>query len=202
MSLQLQAVSPELWQLLNRLMAEAVLSDFYLVGGTALALQYGHRISVDIDLFTESAFDAVRLRERLTRRYQLVESTVEENTLTGLIDGIKCDCMAHQYSMVTGVQDYNGVRLIAVEDIAAMKLNAIANRGSKKDFWDLHELSRHFDREQVFSFYEKKYPRGSCWSVEKSLSYFLDADGEPDPICLKGLSWSQVKSEIADWNRL
>ena len=202
MSLQLQAVSRELWQLLNRLMAEAVLSNFYLVGGTALALQYGHRISVDIDLFTESAFDAVRLRERLTRRYQLVESTVEENTLTGLIDGIKCDCMAHQYSMVTGVQDYNGVRLIAVEDIAAMKLNAIANRGSKKDFWDLHELSRHFDREQVFSFYEKKYPRGSRWSVEKSLSYFLDADGEPDPICLKELNWSQVKSEIADWNRL
>jgi predicted nucleotidyltransferase component of viral defense system len=202
MSLQLQAVSPELWLLLNRLMAEAELSDFYLVGGTALALQYGHRISVDIDLFTESAFDAVRLRERLTRRYQLIESTVEENTLTGLIDGIKCDCMAHQYSMVTGVQDYDGVRLIAVEDIAAMKLNAIANRGSKKDFWDLHELSRHFDREQVFSFYEKKYPRGSRWSVEKSLSYFLDADGEPDPICLKGLNWSQVKSEIADWNRL
>jgi predicted nucleotidyltransferase component of viral defense system len=202
MSLQPQAVGPKLWQLLNRLMAEAELSDFYLVGGTALALHYGHRISVDIDLFTESAFDAVRLRERLTRRYQLVESTVEENTLTGLIDGIKCDCMAHQYSMVTGVQNYDGVRLIAVEDIAAMKLNAIANRGSKKDFWDLHELSRHFDREQVFSFYEKKYPRGSRWSVEKSLSYFLDADGEPDPICLKGLSWSQVKSEIADWNRL
>ena len=118
------------------------------------------------------------------------------------VDGIKCDGMAHQYSMVTGVQDHDGVRLIAVEDIAAMKLNAIANRGSKKDFWDLHELSRHFDREQVFSFYEKKYPSGSRWSVEKSLSYFLDADGEPDPICLKGLNWSQVKSEIADWNRL
>ncbi|MFQ3225846.1 MAG: hypothetical protein ACI8Z5_002112 [Lentimonas sp.] len=114
MSLQPQAVGPKLWQLLNRLMAEAELSDFYLVGGTALALHYGHRISVDIDLFTESAFDAVRLRERLTRRNQLVESTVEENTLTGLIDGIKCDCMAHQYSMVTGVQDYDGVRLIAV----------------------------------------------------------------------------------------
>ncbi|MFT5825497.1 MAG: putative nucleotidyltransferase component of viral defense system [Yoonia sp.] len=202
MSLQPQAVGPKLWQLLNRLMAEAELSDFYLVGGTALALHYGHRISVDIDLFTESAFDAVRLRERLTRRNQLVESTVEENTLTGLIDGIKCDCMAHQYSMVTGVQDYDGVRLIAVQDIAAMKLNAIANRRSKKDSWDLHELSRHFDREQVFSFYEKKYPRGSRWNVEKSLSYFLDADGEPDPICLKGLNWSQVKSEIAAWNRL
>jgi len=202
MSLQLQAVSPELWQLLNRLMAETALSDFYLVGGTALALHYGHRISADIDLFTETAFDAVRLREQLTRSYQLVESTAEENTLSGLIDGIKCDCMAHPYSMVTGVQDYDGVRLIAVEDIAAMKLNAIANRGSKKDFWDLHELSRHFDREQLFSFYEKKYPNGSRWNVEKSLSYFLDADGDPDPICLKGLKWPQIKSAIANWNRL
>jgi len=200
MSLRLQAVSPELWQLLNRLMADAALSDFYLVGGTALALRYGHRVSVGIDLFTESAFDAVRLRERLTQSYQLAESTVEKNTILGVIDGIKCDCMAHQYPMVAGVQNHDGVRLIAVEDIAAMKLNVIANRGSKKDFWDLHELSRHFDREQIFSFYEKKYPHGSRWSVEKSLSYFVDA--EPNPICLKGLSWSRVKSEIADWNRL
>jgi len=202
MNLQIQAVSPKLWHLLNRLMAEAPLSNFYLVGGTALALRYGHRVSVDIDLFTDAPFDAVRLRACLTQSYQLEESTIEENTLLGVIGGIKCDCMAHQYPMVAGVQNYDGVRLLAVEDIAAMKLNAIANRGSKRDFWDMHELSRHFDRESILSFYEKKYPHGSRWSVEKSLCYFLDADREPDPVCLKGLNWSQVKSEIADWNRL
>jgi|GEM_PF-483619 hypothetical protein len=126
------------------------------------------------------------------------ESTIEENSVQGQVDAIKLDCIAHQYPMVRGVEEIEGVRILAVEDIAAMKLNAIANRGTKKDFWDLRELSLHFDREQLFSFYEKKYPSGSCWGCEKSLSYFVDADGEPDPFCLKGLSWAQVKSDIAE----
>lgn len=202
MSLTLNSVSPELWQLLNRLMAEETLSNFFLVGGTALALRYGHRISVDIDLFSDSAFDAIRLAERLTQQYKLEESIVEENTVLGVIDGIKCDCMAHQYSMVVGVEEIEGVRLLAVEDIAAMKLNAIANRGSKKDFWDLYELMQHFSREQLLQYYEEKYPHASLWAVEKSLSYFEDAESDPNPRCLRGRRWDQIKSEILKWNCL
>lgn len=202
MNLELKAVSPALWQLLNRLMGEEALSDFFLVGGTALALRYGHRISVDIDLFSDSAFNASHLAERLTQNYQLSGATVEENTILGVIEGIKCDCMAHQYPMVVGVESCNSVRVLAVEDIAAMKLNAIANRGSKKDFWDLYELMQHFSREQLLSFYDKKYPQASLWSVEKSLSYFEDAEADPSPRCLKGRTWDQIKLEITKWNCL
>ena len=202
MSLQIQAISPELQRLLQRLMAADPLKDFYLVGGTALALHYGHRLSVDIDLFTDQSFDSIQVGAYLTAELGLTESSIEKNTVLGRVEGIKLDCIAHPYPMVVGVQQFDHVRLLAVEDIAAMKLNAIANRGTKKDFWDLYELSQHFDREQILSFYEKKYPHGSRWSVEKSLSYFVDADGDPDPICLKGLNWTQIKSAIADWNRL
>lgn len=202
MSLQLQAVRPELFDALQRLMSVSPLRPFYLVGGTALALQYGHRVSVDIDLFTDAPFDSIKLSEFLSKECGLSQFTVETNTILGVIDGIKLDCIAHQYPMVVGVQAVEGVRLLAVEDIAAMKLNAIANRGSKKDFWDLYELMQHYSRDELLGFHHKKYPQSSLWSVEKSLSYFEDAEAEPDPVCLKGRLWPRIKAAICEWNRL
>jgi predicted nucleotidyltransferase component of viral defense system len=202
MSLQQKAVSPDLWSLLIRLMSFQSLQDFYLAGGTALALRYGHRVSVDIDLFTDKPFDAVKLSEALVHEYDLSGLSVEENTILGVIEGIKFDCMAHQYPCIGGVECIEGVRMLAVEDIAAMKLNAIANRGSQKDFWDLYELMQHYSREQLLSFFARKYPEASIWTLEKSISYFEDADLEPTPKCLKARHWAEIKSEITQWNRL
>lgn len=202
MSLRTDAVSSELWELLVRLMCAEPLNDFYLVGGTALALRYGHRMSIDIDLFTDRTFDAHQLSEFLTLKYGLCESSTGANSVSGVIDGIKVDCIGHRYAVIGGIQRINQIRLLSVEDIAAMKLNAIANRGSKKDFWDLHELTQHFERVQLLSFYEKKYPQASAWAVEKSMSYFEDAERDPDPRCLKAMTWNQVKTELAEWNRL
>ena len=77
-----------------------------------------------------------------------------------------------------------------------MKLNAIANRGSKKDFWDYAQLLEHFDQENLLSFYTKKYPNGNLWNLEKSLCYFDDAENDPDPISLTDQTWDQVKKVI------
>jgi len=202
MSLQLDAVSPALIRVLQQLMAVPQLQPFYLVGGTALALRYGHRISVDLDLFTDASFDSIKLSEFLATECGLTQFTVEENTILGVINGMKLDCMAHQYPMVVGVQVIEGVRILAVEDIAAMKLNAIANRGSKKDFWDLYELIQHFSRDELLGFFQQKYPQSSLWSLEKSLCYFEDAEADPDPVCLKVRTWSQIKTALKQWNRL
>lgn len=202
MSLQKNAVSAELLTLLDRLMRAEPLNGFYLVGGTALALRYGHRISVDLDIFTHLPFDASKLAEFLAAECALTEVIVAENTVLGVMSGIKTDFIAHRYPLIAGVQLVEGVRLLATEDIAAMKLNAIANRGSKKDFWDLYELLQHFSRQELLSLYEKKYPQASVWNVEKSLSYFDDADAEPDPVDLRGLTWGQVKTYICESNRL
>ncbi len=202
MNLHTQAVSVELLGLLRPLMAIPALRPFSLAGRTALALYYGHRRSVDIDLFTERPFDSVKLAEVLTRECGLTQSSVEPNTVLGVSSGIKVDCMAHQYPLIAGTQVIGDLRLLAGEDIAAMKLNAIANRGSKKDFWDLYELMQHFSREALLSFYERKYPQANLWGVEKSLSYFTDADPDPDPVCLKGRTWLEIKAAIREWNRL
>lgn len=202
MSLCLEAVPARLLDLLRKLMISDPVRPFYLVGGTSLALRYGHRVSVDLDFFTHEAFDSRRLAEYLIEEYGLTESVVEPNTVLGLIDGVKTDFIAHRYPLISGVETVEGVRLLGSEDVAAMKLNAIANRGSKKDFWDFRELLRHFSRSQLLSFYSTKYPEGSLWNVEKSLSYFDDAEDEPDPKCLKGLRWPQIRAEIAESNRI
>lgn len=202
MSLHLEAAPPELVTLLRRLMSSPALGQFQLVGGTALALRFGHRISVDIDLFTLSEFDAESLENTLITDFQIAEATREENSISGEISGIKIDCLAHRYPEVRLGLEIEGIRFAATEDIAAMKLNAITNRGSKKDFWDYHELLRHHTKAEMLSFYQHKYPAGSQWHVEKSLSYFEDADHEPDPRDLRGLSWEEIKAGIARSNRL
>lgn len=202
MSLHLEIVSEPLIELLRHLMQVDRLKSFYLVGGTALALRYGHRVSVDLDLFTHESFDSQQLAKLLVDEFNLTESVVEKNTVLGLIHGIKTDFIAHRYALVNGIEEIDGLRLLSVEDIAAMKLNAIANRGSKKDFWDLYELLQHFGREELLQFYEQKYPADSIWNVEKSLVYFDDAEADPDPVDLKGRSWAEVKTGIQQRNRL
>lgn len=202
MKLHTQTVSEELLKRLQALMQKEELKQFYLVGGTALALHYGHRKSIDLDLFTHSPFDSSRLQEWLVRTFGMQETTIEENTVLGKIDGIKVDLMAHRYPLLGEVIEVNGIRLLSVEDIAAMKLNAIANRGSKKDFWDYAELLKHFDHQELLGFYSKKYPNGSLWTLEKSLCYFEDAEAEPDLITLNNQTWAEVKNHISTACRL
>jgi len=196
MTLHVEAVSNNLIELLRRLMAIEQLKDFYLVGGTALALYYGHRKSIDLDLFTHSAFDAIRLSESLNREFNLTNITTDINALQGQINDIKTDFIAHQYPLIEEVVHIDPIRLSSIKDIAAMKLNAIANRGSKKDFWDYAKLLEHFDHERLLSFYAKKYPNANLWNLEKSLCYFDDAENDPNPISLENQTWSQVKRTI------
>jgi len=196
MKLHYEAVPEPLLDLIRRLMAASCLDDFTLVGGTALALQLGHRRSVDCDLFTTSAFNAEELARTLSENFSLEEASVSTNTVSGLIDGIKTDLIAHRYPLVEAPSKLDGISLASLPDIAAMKLNAISNRGGKKDFWDLDSLLERFSKEDLFSFFQKKYPHGSSWALEKSLVYFEDAESEPDPVTLKKISWPEVKSNI------
>lgn len=202
MSLHYEAVSEELHDLLKQLMQLPELDSFYLVGGTSLALRYGHRISIDVDLFTHESFDVSALRSALTARFDLTESSLAANTFAGLCNGIKTDFIAHRYPLVGAVEVIDELRLLSVEDTAAMKLNAVANRGSKKDFYDIYELLQHFSCDTLLRFYSQKYPQGSVWNVQKSLIYFDDAETEPEPVDLKSRNWEQVKEGLCKACRL
>lgn len=202
MKLNQKSVAPSLLDLLQRLMKENTLKSFALAGGTALALRFGHRTSIDLDLFTCTAFDATEIAEWLKMEYGMNEAETAKNTVRGIIHQIKTDWIAHRYPLVRPLETIGGIRMFSCEDIAAMKLNAIANRGCKKDFWDYAELLRLYSRDEMFSFFEHKYKNDSLWNVEKSLTWFEDAETEPDPRDLRGQSWEQIKQTVLASTRL
>jgi len=185
-------------ELLREIQSLPVLNDFYLVGGTALALHYGHRMSVDLDFFTDNEFDTHILIDSFKEKYKLQILSQAKNTLTLNIRSVKADFIRHNYPLLNPVQTIEGIKLLSVEDIAAMKLNSMMNRGSKKDFYDIDELLNHFNLMELISFYNSKYDFSSQLILLKSLVYFVDAEQEPDPVSIKSKNWDSVKQKIND----
>ncbi len=185
-------------ELLKRLMGDERLQGFVLVGGTSLALQMGHRISVDLDLFTEKEFEADELREYLERNYHLQTDYLAFATVKGEVEGVQVDCIAHAYPWLKPFAVEEGVRLASLEDICAMKLNAIAGNGTRiKDFVDVAHLSSRFSLEQMLKFYEEKYQANPLMPL-KGIVYFADinknapvkmADGKP-------LDWKSIEKRL------
>ena len=137
-----ETVSSEMWILLQTLMKDEMLKDFNLVGGTALSLQIGHRLSLDIDLFTTKGFDEQELLKHLVTKYPAVLiNDMFNNTVLLDIDKIKVDILSHQYPWQKPIETKDGIRLASLEDIGAMKLHAIFQSGTRiKDFIDMHFL--------------------------------------------------------------
>ncbi len=192
------AVSPEALELLKGIQGQAFLKDFYLVGGTALSLYYGHRVSVDLDFFTEKEFETNLLVEALKEKYPVKILSQAKNSLTIDIRSVKTDFIRHNYPVLNSIQEKEGIKMASVQDIAAMKFNSTMNRGSKKDFYDIFELLKHFSLEELISFHSKKYDFSSQLILLKSLVYFEDAEQEPDPVSLKSVAWTSVKQKISD----
>ena len=196
--LQTQTVVPDLLELLKKLMDEKIFSSFNLVGGTSLALQMGHRNSVDIDLFGNAEIEVDLFIDKLSTFGEVVVTQSTKNILITKIDDIKVDFVNYKYPLLTDILVKDNIRMLSFKDIAAMKLNAIAGRGSKKDFIDLYFLLKEFSLEEILSFYERKYQDGSLFMVEKSLTYFDDADLQLQPIMYKDFDWEMCKKTIIE----
>ena len=194
--LQKQSVRTELLELLVYLMQQDELKDFVLVGGTALALQIGHRNSIDIDLFGKCELDDFLFSEILSGFGETTIIKKSKRILIYSVSGIKVDIVDYQYNLLCAPLIEEGIRLASEKDIAAMKLNAITGRGSKKDFIDLYFLLRKFTINEMIGFYNEKYFDGSEFLVKKSLAYFDDADKEQMPIMNIDVNWEEIKSVI------
>ena len=190
-------VEPATLELLKRLMRQPILERFALAGGTNLALQFGHRLSIDLDLFTTQPFLTQEVFEELRIEFPSIIKTDEaKHTLSLFIDGIKVDLLAHRYPLLAHYTEALGIRFWAVEDVAAMKLGAISSRGAKKDFWDIAELLNHFSLKQMLQFFTVKYSNSDPGYVVRSLTYFDDAELQADPVLLNTIEWSEVKHRI------
>ncbi|SIS84643.1 nucleotidyl transferase AbiEii/AbiGii toxin family protein [Belliella pelovolcani] len=196
--LHTETVQPALLELLSKIMTDPLFNEFRLVGGTSLALQIGHRQSIDIDLFGDQELEEYEISDFLSQLGKIQVLKKSKNILIYSVNGIKVDFVNYKYPWLTSVISENEFRLASKEDIGAMKLNAIAGRGSKKDFIDLYFLLNEFSLEELIGFYRDKYQDGSEFLVLKSLSYFADADTEPTPLMLKDANWDKIKNQIAN----
>lgn len=185
-------------ELLKAFMQEELFASLRLVGGTALALQYGHRQSVDLDMFGPVRFDSLEIRRVLLQIGKLTVIKETPDIKIYLLDGIKVDFVNYTYPWLADTVEEDGIRLASDKDIAAMKINAIEGRGSKKDFIDLYFLLEHYTLQEMFDFYCRKYPEHSLFRALLSLSYFEDADAQMMPVMFSDIDWNIVKKRFSD----
>lgn len=196
--LHLETVESNTLELLIKLMDKPYLSTFNLVGGTALALQIGHRKSIDLDLFTQEDFDGATLLKNLENDFQEIEVlTLTKGTLLTRIQQVKVDFLRFNYPAIRPLRLEQGIRLLSPEDIAPMKFDAIAGRGKKKDFYDLYFLLDKLSLTEMLDLHREKFNLSTIFHIVKSLTYFEDAEEEDDPVLVgREISWEHVKKRI------
>ncbi len=183
--------------LLKNLMAIDELREFNLAGGTALALHIGHRISHDLDFFGHTDIDITEVLELLRPGYPLQEMHRTQNILVLDINGVKVDFVKYAYPLIGAPKEKEKIRLISLEDIAAMKLDAIKGRGRKRDFYDVYFLLKKFDLLSLLEFHLKKYGQDTRFLILKSMVYFYDAENDvPVQLLHEEISWEEVKTVI------
>lgn len=172
------------------------IKEAYLAGGTALALQIGHRISVDLDFFTQQEFRETELSTKLASLPKFVQDGTAKWTVWGKIGATKFSMFHYKYPLIEKTVPFEGIQLASLADIAAMKIHAIESRGTRRDFVDVYFLSKKYSLEEMVGFYNKKYAvsEDSLYSILRALDYFEDAEQEKQmPRMLTSVDWEEVK---------
>lgn len=194
-----ETVTPSTLELLKKLMEDPELQDFVLVGGTSLALQIGHRVSVDLDLFSVNSFVETDLNQYLIDRYHFETDFLARSTVKGEIEGVQIDCLSHAYPLVGEINIYENIRLASLHDIAAMKLNAISGNGTRiKDFIDIAYLAEYMSLNEMLASYQSKYKTMNVLIPVKALTYF-DEINFAEPIKMlstKKFNWRKIEKRI------
>jgi hypothetical protein len=186
---------PETLKFIEKLNSNALPGHTYLGGGTAIALQIGHRLSVDLDFFTQSEFDENQWQQKLESEigFNLIQK--DWRTLVGNIHDVKFSLFYYKYPLISDLVDFHGIKLASLSDLAATKLDTVISRGTKRDLIDIYFLAQKFGLPTMFEFYDKKY--GNLEErelmIKKALVYFDDAEKDETPNMLVPLDWAELK---------
>jgi len=193
-----QTVEAGTLDLIKELTKDKELDSFNLVGGTALSLKLGHRMSVDIDLFTDRDFDSLHLKRHLAQTYNTVDIKTLKNGIFCFINGIKVDILAHQYPLLQKVEKEDGIRMLSLHDIGAMKLNAILHSGTRlKDFIDMYFLLEQLPLQKITEGFVQKYPDVNVQMAHNALLYFNDFNRKEKISFLdRGISVEEMESRL------
>lgn len=208
--LHYNTITPLLHSILADLMATDIFKDFRLVGGTALSLHRGHRMSVDIDLFTDAEYGSIDF-EAIDTFLRSNYSYVDTNNYDVIGMGkcyfigdsqLKCIKLDLFYTdkFIDKIILIDGLRLASIEEIIAMKMDVILRTGRKKDFWDIHELKDNYSISEMIALHEKRYPyTHDRDALKQKFIDFEDADGDFEPDCLRGKYWKFIKLDLIDF---
>ena len=191
-----EAISKQTAENLVLLGKSKILGSAYLAGGTALALQIGHRISYDLDFFTDQKFKAQIFLKEMSRFKLYQHERVGWGTILGKLGNVKFSLFYYPYPLLRKPISFKNINIADIADISAMKIAAISERGTKRDFVDLYFILQKIALNEAFNFYDKKYQKLSSNSVhiKKSLVYFEDAEKDPTPKMIIPVSWGKVKT--------
>lgn len=173
-----------------------ITKDAYLAGGSALALHFGHRYSIDFDFFSQTSFDPRTMSATLASIGHFNEEFAKGISLIGTFNGIKMSYFQYPYPLLDKTNDFLGVSVANHKDIAAMKIVAIGDRSTRKDYIDIYELVQQgYTLDEMLLWYDEKYHKldTNMFSIVRSLTYFDDADEEAMPDMIHPYSWDQIK---------
>lgn len=190
-----EVITAPMMALLGSLAERQVIKEFYLAGGTGLALALGHRRSVDLDFFSPDQFSEEGLLGRIESWPEFQLTARDEQTVHAVMNGVKVSFLGYRYPLLFSTHRLAGAAVADPRDIGCMKLNAIASRGSKRDFVDLYALAQTEPLSRILDWSARKYAQTNYnpLHVVKSLTFFDDAEKEPMPNMLASYSWDQVK---------
>ena len=203
-------VVPLLQETLKRLMMESLCNPFRLVGGTSLSLQLGHRMSDDIDLFTDHVYGSIdfkKINRYMKRSFEYCEGDSIERIGFGRsfnvghsIDRLVKVDMYYTDQFIRPALLEDNIRLATLEEITAMKMEILPRGGRKKDFWDLHELSNHFTLKEMIALHKERYPyTHSAKALKKGFTDFSRAEMDFTPVCLRGKHWETIKLDLIEF---
>ncbi len=196
--LHIETLPASTLDLLKRLSTHPALDKFALVGGTALALLFGHRRSTDINFITPQTFDVEGLLETLSKELSHFETTgINKTGFNASIGDLKAAFMTCRYPLLAASETQDGIRMFSLQDIVGIKLSDLTN-GTLKDFYDLHALIHYLGVDTLIDIYRQKCPRHDPMIVLRSMIYFDDAEDDNDPDLLINKSWEEVKEEICE----
>ena len=195
--LQKNAVEPDTLELLEKIGTLNPMVNFALGGGTNLAIRMRHRLSVDLDFFTNEEFNNAVIFQTIIREFPDAELLFEQNqTMMFNINGIKVDFILYPFKWLQPFELIQESRLISVTDMIPMKLQALSNRFAKKDFWDIAFLLKDFSLSKMMEIFMAKFPQVDPGFIIHSLTTFDDAESEPDPVCILPKTWPEIKVQL------
>jgi len=196
--LQYKVVDQSTLDLLIKINNCALFQNYRLVGGTALALIHGHRKSIDLDFFGNEKIDTFEMMSFFNSIGNVNDIKSSKRIDSLFLNDIKVDIVHYPYHWIDEPLVEDNLRLASSKEISAMKIAAITNRGSKKDFFDLNKLLQLFTLEQILGFYIEKFKDSSIFFALKSLIYFNDAEEQESPFMFDDITWDQVKQNIIE----